>query len=203
MESDKIKSDEIKKLIKDKLTIIYNKLIEKNNRVIFEMVMYSSFKEMIESFLILCENGYELGASALIRTMYETILWYEARFSLHPNDVEHFDIFLTGKQLSEYRNKNGKKFTFSSLHKNFVKKINLNDEKENKQLDDLYKYLNGYTHISQNHINKMINNDNQTITMAIPPLGTGTKLKYNYNQLTIVYFIVSLYELCVQIFDEK
>jgi hypothetical protein len=203
-----IKNDErvelVKTQIRNKLKLISDNLLKREDRVIFELVMYSSFKEMVESFLILSEHGYELGASSLIRTMYETILWYEARFNIHPNDVKDFDTFFINKKLSEYKNKNGKNFTFSMLHKSFIKKVNLGTEKENAQLNKLYEYLNGYTHISSNHINKTAekNDDQIIIKGSVPLLGIGTKLKYHYNQLTVVYIIVSLYELCQQIFDE-
>jgi len=194
----------VKRQIRNKLESIFNNLLKRDDRVIFELVMYSSFKEMVESFLILSEHGYELGASSLIRTMYETILWYEARFNIHPDDVEDFDTFFINKKLSEYKNKDGKKFTFSMLHKSFIKKVNLGTEKENAQLNKLYEYLNGYTHISSNHINKTAEKDDDQIIIKgnIPHLGTGTKLKYHYNQLTVVYMVVSLYALCQQIFDE-
>ena len=53
MNKTKMNDIEIKEKIRKKLEIIYEDFIKRKDRLFFEIIMFSSIKELTESFLIL------------------------------------------------------------------------------------------------------------------------------------------------------
>ena len=127
--------------------------------------------------------------------MYESIMWLEAARNLHPDDRNEFNHFLPKKKLTDYRDVDGKKFTYNRLNKDIVKKIKnvINKSDGNQDWDDFYKYLCAHSHVSSQHLMKYSIEERHEIIIAIPPFGHGIKDDSFKGHSPIVFLLVVLF----------
>jgi hypothetical protein len=205
--------------INEKIQAIYRRIqnVQPGKCVsIAELVLFSSLKEHTEAILILHNLGYTIAAYGMMRTVYESILWYEARFNFNSkmkNQAEKFDSFFTSTydkkskkyrftKLSDFKYENGDSMTFSSLHRKVKERITIHTpypdytKKINDGLDELYDHLCGKTHLSIYHsdFNLIPGTNNEIIVdISIPKPGTGIKLKNIDVQRNILFILVQMF----------
>ena len=189
----------IREKITNELKTVFTEFTNRKNQGQREIVIFSGFKESIETSIFLFDNNKPIGAMMMLRPAYEAILWYVALYKNIYNEEKFIELincfdYDNNKSLMNFKE------SFSELSNILIKSLvkhglrDIDDykpffvfynkyEKEKKERF-FYDYLCQFSHLSSKHT-KEYNKYSNTIDM--PTLGNSLELSYND---TILYFLI-------------
>lgn len=174
-----------------------------------EGVIFSGFKTSIEGAIFLYDNKRSVNAMALLRTAYESLLWYKALEKTYGNEEKYkelmncFDYYDAWDLHEDYGE------VYSRLSLDVIKDILecMDQHKEMKEISDilkqqdkkfLYKYLCRFSHLSLEHTNYKKENGYHEIDLYEPKI-----LSENDDKMFIIIslMIIKVFEGYSNIFE--
>ena len=123
-----------------------------NNLYPVDIFLYGTIQktlDLVDSFVILFEKAKYLTAISLVRFHFEILLDIYALFLVEKPHELATNIMRGKKMIRNYKDRDGKKMSYSYLTRKFVSDPN---NKEFNFKDDFYNKLSHFTHFSSKHI---------------------------------------------------